>query len=68
MEEMAYLGMVLKALKRLEYNTKGVSAETALRTTADFIGLELSRCISCLETVEQMHETKNDRCGNSDHQ
>jgi hypothetical protein len=68
MEEMLYVGMVLKALKRLEYNTKGVSAETALRTTADFIGLELSKCISFLETVEQLHQMKNDRCGNSDHQ
>jgi len=67
MDGIAFVRMVIKSLKRLEDNTKGVSAETALRTTADFIGLELSKCISCLETVEQMHETKNDRCGNSDH-
>lgn len=68
MDGIAFVRMVIKALKRLEDNTKGVSAETALRTTADFIGLELSKCISFLETVEQLHQMKNDRCGNSDHQ
>lgn len=67
MGEMAYIRTVLKSLKRLEDNTRGVSAETMLRTTADFLGLELSKCITCLETVEQMAEMKNDRGGNHDH-
>ncbi|WP_059050020.1 hypothetical protein [Paenibacillus senegalimassiliensis] len=64
MNGMEWLEKGIKPLKQLEMDLENVSAATALRTTADFIGLELSKVIAALETAEQVLKIENDHCAN----
>ena len=64
MTGMDWLKKGIEPLKQLEMDLERVSAATALRTTADFISMELYKVIAALETAEQVLKVENDHCAN----